>query len=61
VSELILVTAPPDGDRRDEPKRALRLTQASRDGAMEAWLTILSRRHPDVVWVPLRAKEQDDK
>jgi hypothetical protein len=28
------------------------LTQAARDGALEAWLRILSQRHPDVIWVP---------
>jgi hypothetical protein len=29
-----------------------RLTQAARDGAMEAWIEILSQRHPELVWVP---------
>jgi hypothetical protein len=32
-----------------------RLTQAARDGAMEAWLAILSQRHPGVVWIEKRA------
>ena len=30
------------------------MTQAARDGAMEAWLEILSQRHPGFVWIPKR-------
>jgi hypothetical protein len=49
------VTAPRDGGRRGELKRSSCLTQAARDGAMEAWLEILSQRHPGFVWIPKRA------
>jgi hypothetical protein len=42
-------------DAAPAQKRAPRLTQAARDGAMEAWLAILSQRHPGVVWIPKRA------
>jgi hypothetical protein len=44
-----------DGVRCSDQSRSLRLTQAARDGAMEAWLEILSQRHPTVIWVPKRA------
>jgi hypothetical protein len=27
------------------------LPQAAREGAMEAWLEILSQRHPELLWV----------
>lgn len=50
--------------RRAKPKRRKEvtktttkspsLTQAARDGALEAWLEILSQRHPDLIWVPKR-------
>jgi hypothetical protein len=35
-----------------------RLTQAARDGAMQAWLEVLSQRHPELLWV---AKESLDR
>lgn len=49
-----LVAVPRDGERADDRQApsGLRLTQAAREGAMEAWLEILSQRHPEVVWVP---------
>jgi len=52
VTTQLLVTAPRVGDRRGDSDQPPRLTQAARDGAMEAWLEILSQRHADVVWVP---------
>jgi hypothetical protein len=42
------------GDRRGDSLEPLQLTQAAREGAMEAWLDILSQRHPDLIWVPNR-------
>jgi hypothetical protein len=38
--------------------REHRLTQAARDGEMEAWLEILSQRHPELVWVPKQELDQ---
>jgi hypothetical protein len=51
ITEAV-VTEPTVGDRRGDLGDSLRLTQAARDGAMEAWLEILSQRHPGLVWVP---------
>jgi hypothetical protein len=36
-----------------------RLTKAARDGAMEAWIEILTQRHPELVWVPKQALDQN--
>jgi hypothetical protein len=55
VKKNSLVTAPRIGDRRGDSNRPPCLTQAARDGAMEAWLEILSQRHPGVVWIPKQA------
>ena len=35
--------------------RAKRLPPAARAGLMRAWIAILSRRHPDVAWIPADA------
>jgi hypothetical protein len=53
VTRQARVTAPRAGGQRGDSNPP-RLTQAARDGAMEAWLEILSQRHPDVVWMPKR-------
>jgi hypothetical protein len=53
VTKEAVVAAPTVGDRRGDLGDSLRLTQAARDGAMEAWLEVLSQRHPGLVWVPL--------
>jgi hypothetical protein len=40
------------GESLPAPGGRLQLTQAAREGAMEAWLEILSQRHPELLWVP---------
>jgi hypothetical protein len=57
VSEEALVSATKVGGGQSDSTGSLRLTQAAREGAMEAWLEILSRRHPELLWV---AKEPLD-
>jgi hypothetical protein len=59
VTTKPLVAIPRDGGRRGDSNGQPRLTQAARDGAMEAWLEILSQRHRNVVWIPKRALDRE--